>query len=69
LNHADIVEFSIDMLDDASIVIPVVVCHLCADSVPVSQGGTVTGTRAESPDFPYIAPTCERCFREWRSSR
>jgi hypothetical protein len=59
------VDFSVDLIDDRSVLLDVLLCEPCAQRVPASRLAVIGGRRFEQADFPYVAPICGLCLKEW----
>jgi hypothetical protein len=61
---AAIVFATIDMLDDESVLLGVVLCGPCAAKFGRASGDVVSGTRTHDA-LPWICPICTPCFERW----
>jgi transcription termination factor NusA len=66
----NLVQFTITLLDDPTVVVPYALCRSCANRVPVNEGRQLEHRAYESEALSDVGPTCGLCFGTlWRSGR
>ena len=71
-NHRSIksVAFSIDLLDNGSVILDAVVCESCNKDLQISDGQKLASNEwsklNKEKGFPSIAPICPECFSNYK---
>jgi hypothetical protein len=62
------VSANIDLLDDGSKLLPIVVCQSCAARFNIAVNANLPGEAFEREEL-ILAPRCGICFAAWRDGR